>query len=156
MKSTILGVPVEQYKKKINTDIVLITVLGIITVAVNILLTVFVSENTLIAFLFVNILLDIIVFCFIYFWISVRILPYKKLYKIAIRSSIGESLKGEVVSVTEQTETVNGLECYELTLNAKGIRKIFIAKEGAIYKDLSGIVELKMVDNIVVEAEILS
>lgn len=154
MKYDILGVPQAEYKKGIAVRIIICVAVAFVAVLANILLTVFRTDSTHVAFLIVNILSDVIAFCFIFFFVSTQILFRKKLYKLAVRS--GEKISGEITGISELTETVNGLECYEISLQDTDLKKVFLAKEGAVPYDLNGKVKVTIVDNIVVEAEVQS
>lgn len=154
MKYELLGVPQSKYKKGITVRIVICAAVAFVAVLLNVLLTVFRTEQTHVAFLSVNILADIIAFCFIFFFVSTQITPRKRLYKLSTQK--GTVLKGEAVEISETTQTVNGFECFELTVQSEGVRKVFIVKSSAIPADLIGRVILTVADNIVIEAEVLS
>lgn len=154
MKYNLLGMPAAKYKNGITVRIVNCVVVALVAVLLNILLTVFRTEATHVAFLIINIVADIVAFCFIFFFVNTQILFRKKLYKLAVQS--GEKMSGEITGISELTETISGLECFEISLQDVDLKKVFLAKEGAVPYDLNGKVEVTVVDNIVVDAEVLS
>lgn len=154
MKYEILGVSKSEYNKKIMARVIICIAVALVAVILNILLTVFRTDSTHTAFLVINIVADTVAFCFIYFFVSTQILFRKKLYKLSGKTS--GLVVGEIKEISNNTQTVNGLECYEVTVEAEGTRKVFLAKEGAVPSDLNGKVKLVLSDNIVVSAEVQS
>lgn len=155
MKYGILGVPLNDYIKGITVRIVISVAVCLVAVLLNILLTVFRTDSTHIAFLLINIIADIIAFCFVYFFVSTSILPRKRLYKLACREKDGKTFKGEITEISENIETVNGFDCYELTFQTDTTLKMFLINGSGVPSDLKGKVKVTVVDNIVVAAEVL-
>lgn len=153
MKYEILGVPQNKYKKGITVRIIICIATVIVAVIINVLLTVFRTDSTHIAFLILNIISDVTALGFVYFFISVSILPRKKLYKISLKPN--GKISGKIIEVSQNTQTVNGLECYEIILQAECCKRVFLAKEGAVPANVSGNVVLTVADNIVISAEVL-
>lgn len=156
MSYSILGKTENQYKKSITIRKLISVAVCFVAVLLNILLTVFRTDSTHIAFLLINIFADILVFCFVYFFVSTSIVPRIRLYKLACRKDDGKIFKGEITEISENTETVNGFDCNELTLQTDTALKMFLINGSGVPSDLKGKVKVTVVDNIVVTAEVLS
>ena len=148
----LLGMTIDKYKKKITAQIAVCAVLVCVALLVNVLLCVFRTDETHTAFLAINILVDILALWAVLFIIGVVILPKRKLLRLYERVNSGDIIKGRVVTLSNATTRISGLDCYEvgLTPDEKAMRKIYVAASGGISIAVNDKVKCALVDNIVV------
>lgn len=153
MSYYILGRSKEEYKKRIDRQKEVCFIIFSMAVLANLILCVLRTDSTHIMFLIINIVLDSIVFSFVFFNVSTWILPMKRLYRLAIREKSGIRISGVISGISDSTEMIYGLECYELTVEEENVRKVFVVKNSAFPFELQETVVLCTVDNIVIRAE---
>ena len=151
MKKSILGTSKEEYRRKLNIYIAITVAVIVITVALNVVLTLLRTESTHAAFLAVNIIADIAAVWFTIFFVSNVIVIKKRLFSLAERSAAGETFTAEAESVSANTVRVSFFNCFEVVCTDG--RKFYCAKNGALCVTAGMKATFTLVENILVEVE---
>lgn len=147
MKQSILGQSAEAYRRLLRRRTTLCVAVVCLTAVVNLLLAAAFSERTYTAFLLVNIISDIFCGFFLIAYLSFRVLPQRRRYRLFLTT--GVCVDGTVRAVQEQTVRRKKLDCLPVTLDD---RVIFLPVgtvrlvQGASYR-------FRLVGGIITEAE---
>lgn len=130
MTQTILGMDKNTYAKKIKNRkiICLIVLLGMILF--NVVFTFLRSDKNHSLMLFLNIFIDVLCGWFVIYFYSFWISPQKKLLKVF--ESKKSKFRGEIVEISEETETIQSIICYRVVVKTPEERVIFLPVKGAI------------------------
>lgn len=151
---TILGCDKEQFKKTIIHFFLFITVVSVAVIVLNVLLAVFRTDSTHIAFLVINIVIDIAVIWFVISVMCLVIAPRRKLIALYERGEKNGVLeKGKVISVSERTICIAGFQCYKVSFETQnGNRELNLIQNSLILTQ-DEIFKVKTVDGIIISAE---
>lgn len=148
MKYTLLdNKSVADVKKRISIHIAITLIAVLVAVSLNILLSIFRSETTHVAFLVINIMVDLFSLWFTVFIVDNVIAPERRLFRLYSRLEYGEKFDGKVINISEGYTRVCGISCYAVDLD--GGRRIFVTGNNSIKQGFVG--TFTLVDNIVVE-----
>lgn len=153
MKLSLLKCEPEQLNKKINNRIIICVITSVAVIILNLLLSVFVTSQTKIAFAVLNIVLDILLLWFLYTFISCALIPDKRMLRL-MRSAEkhGQKINGNITGISEEVQSVQGYRCRQLKIETvDGERNIFVIV-GTALENVQGKVSLTVTSNIVVEA----
>lgn len=149
---TVLKKDLSDYKKLLNRRITLVIIVAIIAVVLNVLLCVFRSDSTHIAFLVINIITDISAGCFVAAYTLLKIAPERKLYKLCIKGqNFCKSVEGEIESISNTTTCVYGFRCFEVKVSEK---TVYMLDGVGLTLCVGEKLKLKTVQNIIISAEV--
>lgn len=127
MRQTLLGIPVEQAKKRCRYYIGACVLLAVLGIVLNITLVVFRTDGNHSVLLFSNIAIDILVGWIITEICLRHIIFIKKLMKLSEKNTT--QIVGIVDGISQTTKRYYGLDCLLVTV-AK--RQMFLPVDGAI------------------------
>ncbi len=145
MQQTIMGKNSEAAHKEIRRKIWLCVAIGLACLAVNIVLLIIYNYKYHNLFLALNILVDVLGGWIIFAYVSLNILPKKRLFELLIQPA--EELSGAVNDISEETQKICKLDCKLIKL---GDRTVFLPCEGKICVEMGSKVKLYVVSNIVI------
>jgi len=146
MKQTILGMPPALYRQKLRQRSFLCIAVATGTLALNILFTALRTDSNHNLMLFLNIAADILAGLFLLPFISLRILPQKRLLRLT--QQVSETLRITIAEISPLPQRYMDLDCYPVSGDG---RTLFLPAntleltEGSTYT-------LSLVSNIIVEA----
>jgi len=146
MKQTILGMPPALYRQKLRQRSFLCIAVATGTLALNILFTALRTDSNHNLMLFLNIAADISAGLFLLPFISLRILPQRRLLRLT--QQVSETLRITIAEISPLPQRYMDLDCYPVSGDG---RTLFLPAntleltEGSTYT-------LSLVSNIIVEA----
>lgn len=146
MKQTILGMPPALYRQKLRQRSFLCIAVATGTLALNILFTALRTDSNHNLMLFLNIAADISAGLFLLPFISLRILPQKRLLQLT--QQVSETLRITIAEISPLPQRYMDMDCYQISGDT---RTLFLPAntleltEGSTYT-------LSLVSNIIVEA----
>ena len=149
MKHTLLGMPLESYRKRYRTEIFVCGSLVCATLLLNILLCVLRTDRNHVWFLLTNILTDTACGWYVIYRVSTRILVMRRLLLLTQKKRY--SICGKIDSVTVETRRIPHLDCMVVLVDG---RKLYLPLQGSIRLEEGTSYHLTVVDNVIVEAEI--
>ena len=152
---TLLNCDIQLYRKKLTTRKGIAIAVAAITVILNVLLSVFRTDNMHTAFLVINILADIACGWFEIAWYLFAISIQAKLLKLATANSeLAQNVSGTVTSVSGDTQVVSKLQCRKVTVEGEETRIIFVVDDSGIMFKCGVKYSIATVDNIATYAEV--
>lgn len=130
MKQTILGMDKTVFVRKIKNKKIICLVVLFAMLMLNVLFTLFRSDSNHSLMLFLNIFIDVLCGWFIIYFSEFWILPQARLLKIF--NSEKSVFRGEVLEISEETETIQSIICYRVVVGATEQRVVFLPAKGAI------------------------
>lgn len=152
MTQTILGIDKNFYEKKIKNRKTLCLALLLVTVFLNILFTFLRNDNNHSLMLFLNIFVDTLSGCFIIYFSSFWIFPQKKLLKIFNLEN--SQFYGEVVEISEETETIQSIICYRVVVGVEEQRVLFLPANGAIVLNKGEVWKFSIASGLITEVSL--
>ena len=151
---TVLGCDKQVYKKRLFIYFLLIAVVSVAVIALNILLAVFRTDATHIAFLIINIISDIVAVWYLLAAVTVGIIPKKKLLKLYERGEkSGKENKLNIIEISNKTIVVQGFKCCTVTVDGEGVEAEIYLIKGAIQLEKGQVYKLGLVEGIIYYAE---
>ena len=156
MKYSIIKGSSAELEKKITIQTAICGGISAVVILANILLCVFVTSTTHIAFLVINIVTDTALLCFLFGFISCAIVPEKEILKLVKnKNGHGQIIEGKIVEVSENVQSIQRYRCRQISIEtSEGARRVFVIV-GTPIENIDGRIKLTAVSNIVVEAETL-
>lgn len=152
---TLLNCDTQLYSKKLATRKGIAIAVAVITVILNVLLSVFRTDNTHTAFLVINILADIACGWFEIAWYLFAISMQNKILKLATANAkLTQSVSGTVTDVSEDTQVVSKLQCRRVTVEGDETRIVFVVDGSGIALECGAKYSVTTVDNIAICAEV--
>lgn len=145
MQQTVMGKNSEAAQKEIRRKIWLCIAIGCACLAVNIVLLILYNYKYHNLFLALNIVVDVLGCWIIFAYVSLNILPKKRLYELLTQPA--EELSGTVDDISEETQKICKLDCKSVKL---GGRTVFLPCEGKICVEMGKQLKLYVVSNIVI------
>ncbi len=145
-KQTILGESVSSAQSKLRTKLIFCILGGVACLAINIALFLCSSQNTYGWFLAVNIITDVLYAWFLLAYVSLVILPKRRMCELCVQPS--EQVVGQITQISEHTNKVNMFDCYSVNIDC---RTFFLPLDGRIKLTADTQVTCKVVSNIIVE-----
>lgn len=146
MKQTILGMAPALYEKILKRRIALSVAIGVITLGLNILFTALRTDSNHNLMLFLNIGSDILAGLFLLPFVTLRILPQRRLLRLMYKEK--EQVEITVASISPAPQRYMDMDCYCVSGNG---RKCFLPV-GTICLTEQSVYTLSLVSNIIVEA----
>lgn len=146
MKQTIIGVPLSQYEKMLRYRTGLCILVAAGTIGLNILFTALRTDSNHTIMLILNIVSDILCGLFLLPFVSLRILPQRKLLKLMRREK--EVIRVTVHQVSPTSQRYMDIDCHVVT----GENRRFFLPVGTIALQEQAEYSLSLVQNIIVEA----
>lgn len=149
MTQTILGMDKTVYAKKIKDRKIVRLVVLFAMLLLNVLFTFLRRDSNHSLMLFLNILIDVLCGWYVIFFSEFWIFPQEKLLKIY--NSEKSKFCGEVVEISEETETVQSIVCYRVVIGPKEQRVLFLPAKGAIELNKGEIWEFSVESGLIAE-----
>lgn len=150
MEYSVLGTEKQQYAQRIKRRIALCIAAACAAAILNVLFTAMRNENTHTVLLWSNILLDILVGWFLIFYISIFIVPQRRL--LNLYNGQRSMFQGTVLEITQQTQRIRHLDCVCVTIcGGEDERKFFLPSSTPLKLSPGEKVEISAVTNIIVE-----
>ena len=146
MKQTILGMPPALYRQKLRQRSFLCIAVATGTLALNILFTALRTDSNHNLMLFLNIVADILAGLFLLPFISLRILPQKRLLRLT--QQVSETLRITIAEISPLPQRYMDLDCYPVSGDS---RTLFLPANTLVLKERNTYT-LSLVSNIIVEA----
>ena len=146
MKQTILGEKISSVQHKLRVKIICCVMGGVICLTANIAMFFCASQYTYKWFLAANIISDVMYAWFLLAYISVVILPKRRLCELCLQPS--EQIVGQVAQISVVTDKINRFDCYSVKLDE---RILFLPSDGQIKLTEGKQVTCRVVSNIIVE-----
>lgn len=129
---TVLGCDKTEYKKHFIHFFLPIIVVSVTVIVLNVLLAVFRTETTHIAFLVINILSDIAAVWYVIAAVTVGVIPKKKLLKFFERGEkSGKEKNVSVKEISDKSIVIQGFKCRTVTVYGdEGEAEIFLIEGG--------------------------
>ncbi len=151
---TMLGCEKTQYKKKLILIFPLIAAASVAVIVLNVLLTMFRTDATHIAFVTINIVFDIAAVWGIYAVTITKILPMKRLLSLYERSEkIGKKQHGTVLYISEKTVCVQGFQCFRISFETDTAQSDLYLIENGISLENGKAYTVSTVENLICSAE---
>lgn len=147
MKQTVLKQPPERVRRQVRRRTALCLLAAVLTLTLNLVLVLTVSERTNVLFCRVNIVSDVLLGIFVIWFYSEKVAPLKRLCRLACKPMT--DCFGTVSSLSGDTVRYMDMDCHTLTVND---RTLFLPaaslelSEGKAYR-------FRLVSNIIMEAE---
>lgn len=146
MKQTILGMPPALYRQKLRQRSFLCIAVATGTLALNILFTALRTDSNHNLMLFLNIAADISAGLFLLPFISLRILPQKRLLQLT--QQVSETLRITIAEISPLPQRYMDMDCYQIS---GGMRTLFLPADTLVLTERNTYT-LSVVSNIIVEA----
>lgn len=146
MKQTILGMPPALYRQKLRQRSFLCIAVATGTLALNILFTALRTDSNHNLMLFLNIVADILAGLFLLPFISLRILPQKRLLRLT--QQVSETLRITIAEISPLPQRYMDLDCYPVS----GDRRTLFLPVNTLVLTEQNTYTLSVVSNIIVEA----
>lgn len=146
MKQTILGMPPALYRQKLQQRRGLCIAVVVGTLALNILFTALRTDSNHNLMLFLNIAADISAGLFLLPFISLRILPQKRLLRLTQQAS--ETLLITIDKISPLTQRYMDIDCYPVS----GDKRTLFLPANTLVLTEQNTYTLSLVSNIIVEA----
>lgn len=146
MKQTILGMPPALYRKKLRQRSFLCIAVATGTLALNILFTALRTDSNHNLMLFLNIAADISAGLFLLPFISLRILPQKRLLQLT--KQVPETLLITIAEISPLPQRYMDMDCYPVSGDG---RTLFLPANTLVLTERNTYT-LSLVSNIIVEA----
>ena len=146
MKQTILGMPPALYRQKLRQRSFLCIAVATGTLALNILFTALRTDSNHNLMLFLNIAADILAGLFLLPFISLRILPQKRLLQLT--QQVSETLRITIAEISPLPQRYMDMDCYPVSGNG---RTLFLPANTLVLTERNTYT-LSLVSNIIVEA----
>ena len=146
MKQTILGMPQAAYQQKLRMRSFLCIAVVIGTLALNILFTALRTDSNHKLMLFLNIAADILAGLFLLPFISLRILPQKRLLQLT--RQVPETLLITIGEISPLPQRYMDMDCYRVS----GDGRALFLPAGTLVLTEQRAYTLSLVSNIIVEA----
>lgn len=147
MKQNILGMSLPACKRLLKRQWALCIAVAVLALALNIVFTAGRNGENHSLMLFLNIAADALAGCFLVFYLYVRILPRRRLYRMMCRYR--SALSGVPVSIGAQTLRYMDIDCYPVELEGQ---RLFLPA-GALRLEAGCFYSFQTVSNMIVEAE---
>ena len=147
MKQDILGMPIRSYHKMLSIRTAICIGAAVFAVGLNLIFTLFRTEQTHLLMLWLNILTDILCGTFLLAFSDFRILPQRRLYKLALGDRL--SFRGTVSDISDSIVRYTDMDCRLVDMSG---HKFYVPihtinlEKGAAYT-------VSVASNIIVEAE---
>ncbi len=151
MTQTVLGSGKGPFVKRLNRRYGLCVLAALVALGLNLVLTALRNDQNHTALLWLNILLDVAAGWFLIFYISLGILPDRRLLRLYNGSR--RAFGGTVTHITAQTKRVRHMDCYTVTLSGADTRQLFLPAGTALELKEGEQVTLWAVDGVIVEAQ---
>lgn len=146
MKQTILGMPPALYRQKLRQRSFLCIAVATGTLALNILFTALRTDSNHNLMLFLNIAADISAGLFLLPFISLRILPQKRLLQLT--QQVSETLRITIAEISPLPQRYMDMDCYQIS---GGMRTLFLPADTLVLTERNTYT-LSLASNIIVEA----
>lgn len=146
MKQTILGMPPALYRQKLRQRSFLCIAVATGTLALNILFTALRTDSNHNLMLFLNIVADILAGLFLLPFISLRILPQKRLLQLT--QQVSETLRITIAEISPLPQRYMDMDCYPVS----GDRRTLFLPVNTLVLTEQNTYTLSVVSNIIVEA----
>ena len=146
MKQTILGMPPALYRQKLRQRSFLCIAVATGTLALNILFTALRTDSNHNLMLFLNIAADISAGLFLLPFISLRILPQKRLLQLT--QQVSETLRITIAEISPLPQRYMDMDCYQISGDT---RTLFLPADTLVLTERNTYT-LSLASNIIVEA----
>ena len=146
MKQTILGMPPALYRQKLRQRSFLCIAVATGTLALNILFTALRTDSNHNLMLFLNIAADILAGLFLLPFISLRILPQKRLLQLT--QQVSETLRITIAEISPLPQRYMDMDCYQISGDT---RTLFLPADTLVLTERNTYT-LSLASNIIVEA----
>lgn len=146
MKQTILGMPPALYRQKLRQRSFLCIAVATGTLALNILFTALRTDSNHNLMLFLNIVADILAGLFLLPFISLRILPQKRLLQLT--QQVSETLRITIAEISPLPQRYMDMDCYQISSDT---RTLFLPADTLVLTERNTYT-LSLASNIIVEA----
>ena len=147
MKQTILGQPPCRCKKQLKNKYRFCLMIGLLASLLNVYFTMARTEQNHNLMLALNIVIDIVSGSFLLWYISIHILPQRKMHKLFMREKT--AIQGLVCSVENDTVRYMDMDCRRVLLD----ERVLFLPAGPLCLQPGKNYTLWVVSNIIVEAE---
>ena len=147
MKRSILADSSSHYKMVLDRKRLLCILLGVFTLILNIVLAVLRTDENHSLMLSINILSDILCGFFLTYYVSVRLMPRYRLYRLMFREKV--PMTATVKEIGSSTVRYLDVDCYPVTVDA---RTLFLPVSG-LRLTVGGQYTLWVTANMILEAE---
>ncbi len=152
---TILNCDIQLYKKRLAMRKIIAILAVALTVILNVLFSVFRSDETHVAFLAINIISDIACGWFLIAWYQFAISNQRKILSLATaKKELTQTVRGNVVAISDSTQVVSQLQCYKVTVEGNETRVIFVVENCGITLERGVAYNITTADNIAISAEV--
>ena len=146
MKQTILGMAPALYRQKLRQRSFLCIAVATGTLALNILFTALRTDSNHNLMLFLNIAADISAGLFLLPFISLRILPQRRLLQLT--QQVSETLRITIAEISPLPQRYMDMDCYQISGDT---RTLFLPADTLVLTE-QNTYTLSLVSNIIVEA----
>ena len=148
MKQTLLGMPLESYRKQYRTEIFVCGGLVCATLLLNIVLCVLRTDRSHVWFLLTNILTDTACGWYVIYRVNTKILMMRRMLSLVNKPK--QRICGTIDSILTESRRIPHLDCVVVSVEG---RKFYLPRDGEIDLEEGTEYLLSIVDNVIVEVE---